>query len=253
MPRGSSWFNPQSAAAGARASFGVAGVVLCASAIGAGALAHDIGIGLFPTLFMTFMIWALPSQIILLTMMEAGASLPATALAVSLSAVRLMPMVTSLIPTIRTGQTPRWVQALIAHMTAATVWLEARRMAPNQKIEQRASYVLFMSFGLVAMLMVGVSVGFVLSGSVPRVLAAAMILITPIYFLVAMFMAAQIKADYISIGLGFALGPPFAYLVPELDLMIAGVIGGSLAFGFYWYFERSGQTPAAPEAGEGKP
>jgi len=238
------WFHGQTALLGLKNSFGVAGLVLCASSIGVGALAHDAGIGVLPLLIMTFFTWALPSQVILIAMMASGAGLIATALAVSLSAVRLMPMVTSMIPTIRNEDTPRWILLVIAHMTAATVWLEARRQAPTIPLEKRAVYILFMSLGLISMLMVGVMVGFHLASQVPVLISAALIFITPIYFLVAMFSAAQIKADYISIGLGFAFGPPITYLLPELDLMIAGLIGGSLAYGFFLLFEKGKEKAA---------
>lgn len=239
-----SWFDGQTALLGLKKSFSVAGLVLCASSIGVGALAHDAGIGALALLVMTFFTWALPSQVILIAMMASGAGLFATTLAVSLSAVRLMPMVTSMIPTIRSETTPRWILLVIAHMTAATVWLEARRQAPTIPLEKRAVFILFMSLGLISMLMVGVMIGFNLAAQVPVLVSAALIFITPIYFLVAMFSAAQFKADYISIALGFVIGPPFTYLVPELDLMFAGLIGGSVAYGFFVLFEKGKEKAA---------
>lgn len=238
------WFDGQTAFLGLKKSFGVAGLVLCASSIGVGALAHDAGIGALPLLVMTFFTWALPSQVILIAMMASGAGLFATALAVSLSAVRLMPMVTSMIPIIRDETTPRWTLMVIAHMTAATVWLEARRQAPTIPREKRAVFILFMSLGLISMLMVGVMIGYNLAAQVPVLVSAALIFITPIYFLVAMFSAAHYKADYISIAAGFIIGPPFTYLVPELDLMIAGLVGGTLSYGFFLLFEKHKEKAA---------
>ncbi len=239
--RSKSWFWRHAFFHGVRKSLGVAALVLATSSIGFGALAHDSGISLTATVLMMLVIWALPGQVILITVMNTNAGLAAAALAVTLSAVRLMPMVASLLPVIRTGQTPRWVLALIAHMIAATTWLEARRHTPGLPAEERVSFVLGHALGLVSIVTSTIVLGYFLAAVLPTLLAAGLMFLIPIYFLVALIMSASIPADYISIFLGAVLGPVFAVITPNLDLMFAGVIGGTLAYGFYLLAKRRAQ------------
>lgn len=218
---------------GVRRSVSVAGLVLATSSVGVGALSNDAGFTLVQTLLTTLLIWALPGQVIFITMVVSGAGLLATALAVTLSAVRLLPMVTSILPIIRTHETPRYVQIIIAHMTAATLWLEALRLAEEYPREQRAHFVIGLSVGLMTIILSAFTFGFLLATGLPPLFSAALIFLTPIYFLTALVMGAKARSDYASIVLGAVLGPVFTMITPELDLLFAGVIGGSLAFGVY--------------------
>src|SRR5690348_6710275 len=70
--------------------------------VGIGALAHDLGFALPFALGTTLLVWAAPNQVILISALGAGMAPLAAAVAVSLSGVRLLPMVVSLLPLIRT-------------------------------------------------------------------------------------------------------------------------------------------------------
>ena len=71
----------------------LAGLVMCASFLGFGALLNGMGLPLWPGLATTLLIWALPGQVVLLTLFQEGAALVAICLAVSVTAIRLLPMV----------------------------------------------------------------------------------------------------------------------------------------------------------------
>jgi len=227
------WFYGAAYWRGMRAAGGVAAIVLATSSVGFGALARDTGFDLVATLVSVLVIWALPGQVILVSMMAGKASLAAAALAVTLSSVRLMPMVTSILPIVRTDQTPRWAQALVAQMIAATTWLESRRLTPQLDPEHRISFTLGHGSALMLVVLVTITGGYLLAGVLPVMLAGTLMFLIPIYFLTALFIAAALPADYLAVGLGVVFGPLFALVAPELDLLFAGLIGGTAAFWFY--------------------
>ena len=103
--------NPPSAAtaflAGFRAAWlSVMAYVLIGTYIGLAALAHDFGFSLWWVMASTVLVWAGPAQVILVSALGAGANPVDTALAVSVSSARLMPMVVSLLPLLRRKGTP---------------------------------------------------------------------------------------------------------------------------------------------------
>jgi hypothetical protein len=68
-------------------------IILMSAFVGFSGFAVEAGIPLGETVFMTGMVWALPAKVLLVGSILAGASLPAAFLTVTLSSIRLMPMV----------------------------------------------------------------------------------------------------------------------------------------------------------------
>src|SRR6202043_505112 len=94
----------------------VLALVLFATYLGIGALAHDTHFSLAWTLLSTILVWAGPAQIIVITTLGSGATILQSAIAVTVSAVRLFPMVVSVLPLMRTPQTRRRHLVLVAHL-----------------------------------------------------------------------------------------------------------------------------------------
>src|SRR6202030_1967788 len=94
--------------------------VLFVTYIGIGALAHDTHFSLAWALLATLLVWAGPAQIILISTLASGASIVQSAIAVTVSAIRLFPMVISVLPMMRTPETKRRQLVLVAHFTAGT-------------------------------------------------------------------------------------------------------------------------------------
>src|SRR3974390_3729964 len=67
--------------------------VMFGTFIGYGALCHDLGFSLAWALISTVLIWAGPAQVIVVTALGSGLSAGEAAIAVSLSGIRLLPMV----------------------------------------------------------------------------------------------------------------------------------------------------------------
>ncbi|MDI6836386.1 MAG: AzlC family ABC transporter permease, partial [Rhizobiaceae bacterium] len=91
--------------------------------VGFAAFALEAGISRGAAMFMTLMVWALPAKMILTGMLPSGAHILAIIVAVSLSSIRMMPMVASLVPEIRTPRTPVWLLLFLSHFIAITAWV----------------------------------------------------------------------------------------------------------------------------------
>src|SRR6201989_1937193 len=99
-------------------------LVLFATYLGIGALAHDTHFSLAWALAAAGFVWAGPAQIILISTLGSGATVVQAAIAVTVSAIRLFPMVVSVLPLMRTPQTKRRQLVLATHFIAVTIWVE---------------------------------------------------------------------------------------------------------------------------------
>src|SRR5688500_9924202 len=89
---------------GRRGVVSVAAAILLTSVAGFGALCRESGLTLGEAVFMTAALWALPSQVVLVGAIASGASLPAAAIGVALSAIRFVPMIASWVPMVRSEE-----------------------------------------------------------------------------------------------------------------------------------------------------
>jgi predicted branched-subunit amino acid permease len=225
---------PSSAAtffAGWRAAWtSVFGLVLIGTYVGIGALAHDYGFSLGWALLSTLLVWAGPAQVILISALGAGATPLAAALAVGLSGVRLLPMVVSLLALIKRPDTRARDLVLPAHLTAVSMWVEALRLLPALPREQRIAYANGLGTGYIAAAHGGTLIGFYLAASLPALLTAGLLFLTPMSFLVSTARNSKLMVDRLALAFGLVVGPLLAYGEVGLDLMWTGIIGGSGAY-----------------------
>jgi len=221
-------------------AFSVPGLILVSSFVGFAALAKDAGVTAAQAVFMTGVVWALPSKVVLIGAVAAGASLPAVAFAVSLSAIRLMPMTMALVPELRTEKTPRWVLYALAHCVAVTSWVLALENFKDVPRPMRTTYYAGLGATLILVNMCVVAVVYALADALPSTASAALLMLTPMYFLTSLWGSARERAGHVAMILGIVLGPIFHMLIPEGDLLIAGLAGGLLAYG--WHKVRRNKT-----------
>ncbi|WP_366664810.1 AzlC family ABC transporter permease [Mesorhizobium sp.] len=206
---------------------------MVSSFVGFAALAKDAGVTVAQAVFMTGIVWALPSKVVFVGAILAGASLPAVALAVTLSAIRLMPMVMALVPEMRDERTPRWVLYVLSHCVAVTSWVLAMERLRRVPRAMRTTYYAGLGLTLIAVNMVVVAVVYALADSLPSAVSAALLMLTPMYFLTSLWGSARERAGHVAMILGLVLGPLFHLLLPEADLLAAGLIGGAVAYAWH--------------------
>lgn len=215
---------------GARRAAGVPGIVLFASFVGFGAFARAAGLDFWQTVFMTFSVFALPGQVVLVDQIDSGATLLAATIAVTITAVRLMPMTVAILPVLRGAQTPLWQQTLMSHFVAATVWIESMRRIPELDRADRVPYYLGLALVLWPLTMSASGVGHLIAGEVPPNIAAALLLLTPFYFLFSLIAAIRERMDLAAVIGGLALGPVFYLHAPGFDLLWTGLVAGTVAW-----------------------
>ena len=204
--------------------------VLFGTFVGIGALGHDFGFSLLWMVLSTALIWAAPAQVILISALGTGTGAIEAAIAVTLSGVRLLPMVVALLPMLRTEGTRTRDLLLPAHFTAISMWVEALRLLPSVPREQRIAFCNGLSVGLALSAVLATAAGFYLAGSLPPLYAAALLFLTPLSFTVSLVRNSHLLVDRLAFVFGIVLGPLLAALDVNLDLLWSGVIGGTLAY-----------------------
>lgn len=205
-------------------------LVLAGTYIGIGALAHDFGLTSWWLALSTMLVWAAPAQVILISALGAGASLIEVAIAVTLSAIRLFPMVVALLPLLR-GEGTRLRDLLLpTHFTSVSMWVESLRLLPSLPREHRIAFCNGLSVGYMGTAASFGFVGFYLAAGLPPLLAGTLLFLTPMSFLISTARGARALVDRVALVLGLVFGPLLAYWHVELDLMWTGVVGGSLAY-----------------------
>ncbi len=217
-------------AGGTRAAFSLPGLVMACSFTGFGALIHDVGFPLLAGVATIPLIWALPGQVLFVTMWQSGVALLLIAAAVSLTAVRLMPMTIGVLAQVRLRKAKRWPEFLLGHFTAVTVWVMSLTSLHDVSAPRQLPWLVGLGTALMAMMMLVVPAGYYLADSLPPALAAAMVFFTPAFFLLSLLSGAIWRFDYAAILLGCVLLPIARYYAPDFDLLIAGLGGGTLAF-----------------------
>jgi predicted branched-subunit amino acid permease len=208
-------------------------LVLLGTYVGIGALAHDYGFSLPWVMFSTVLVWAGPAQVIMISALGTGATVFEAAMAVGLSGVRFLPMVVALLPLLRSAQTRMRDLIIPAHFTAASMWVECFRLLPAVPRERRIAYCNGLGFGFTLPAHAGCVVGFYLTGSLPLLLTATLLFLTPLSFLMSTARNARSLVDRLALVLGLIISPLLTWWGIGLDLMWSGIIGGTVAYGVH--------------------
>ncbi|MGA8592809.1 MAG: AzlC family ABC transporter permease [Pseudolabrys sp.] len=171
-----------------------------------------------------------PAQVILISALGAGSALFEAALAVSLSAIRLLPMVIALLPLIRRPDTRLRDLLLPTHFTSVSMWVESLRLLPTQSREYRIAFCNGLSVGFLTAATSCGFVGYYLAAGLPPLLAGALLFLTPMSFLMSTARNAQMLVDRLALVFGLLLGPTLSLLDVGLDIMWTGVVGGTVAY-----------------------
>ena len=219
-------------ARGLRLALSVPAFVLFSTSIGFGALARDGGFQLAHAVFMSATMFALPNQVVLVDQLARGATLAGAALAVTLTAVRLMPMTVTLVPLLRGTRRRLGLEILAVHFIAISTWIEGHRRLPGLPPDLRLPHHFGVGAAMACMIMLGTITGYVLVAGLPPIVNAALLFTTPLYFFLSLVSTSQSRMDLAAVGIGCALAPALFLVAPGFDLLATGLIGGTLAFLF---------------------
>ena len=211
--------------------------VISGTYIGIGALAHDFSFPSWWLALSTVLVWAAPAQVILISALGTGSALIEAAVAVSLSGIRLLPMVVALLPLVRRKNTRLHQLLLPVHFTAVSMWVESLRLLPAVPPEHRIAFCNGLSCTYMVVATASGFAGFYLAAGLPPLLAGALLFLTPMSFLISTARNARMLVDRVALLLGLGLGPLLAGFGIGLDLMWTGVVGGTAAYAFHRWRE----------------
>lgn len=199
--------------------------------VGIGSLARDAGYPVDVAVLSTILVWAGPSQVIFFASITAGAAWSAIAIAIGFASLRFLPMTVAILPLLRRPGQGVGMQLLLAHYVAVTAWTEGLRRLPTIAPPQRVVYFLGFANTCMAVSAFGTFAGYYLLGALPIPLAAGLLCLTPIFFLVSLAAGIRGRADVAAIVLGLVLAPiGYRFVGGGFDLIVSGVIGGTIAF-----------------------
>jgi predicted branched-subunit amino acid permease len=164
------------------------------------------------------------------SLLGAGANPLETAIAVGVSSARLAPMVISLLPLLKQKGTRSRDLILPAHLTAVSMWIESLRLLPTMPRERRIAFVNGLGLSFMCAAHVGTAIGYYLATSLPPLLTAGLLFLTPMSFLISTARNCRVLADWLALAFGLVLGPLLAWWQLGLDLLWTGVVGGSAAY-----------------------
>ena len=81
------------------------------------------------------------------------------------------------------------------------------------------------------------TLGYGLAASLPPLLGAAILLLTPLAFLLSTARNCRQLSDVLALVLGLALFPLVSMLHTGVDILISGVSAGTIAYGVHWWRE----------------
>lgn len=204
--------------------------ILMFAFVGFAGIAREAGFTTPETMFMVFTIWALPAHLVLVDGVTAGAGILTVALGVSLSSMRLMPMVMSLAPHLKAGGASWLARLAASHFVAVTSWVYTIERLDRIPRHRLAAFYFGLSLPLTTLVTLVAGTMHVLAATLPPMLVAGIYFMTPLYFAMSLLKTARRAADRLALPIGFLLGPALAPLFPQVSTLIAGVGGGLLAY-----------------------
>jgi predicted branched-subunit amino acid permease len=213
---------------GAKDAFGAPAAILFAGMLGFGAMGQANGLDIWLTSATSFFMFALPGQVVLVEMLVLSASGVTIAIAVTLTATRFFTMCLTLFPQFPEKQRSSFYY-LVVHFVAMTAWAVSMRDFPKMKVEERLSYFTGFAFVCWAVSTPATVLGYMVAGQVPSYINLGLVFINPLFFLLT-FTEVKPRGNRIAILLGAPIGL-FSYLwFPDYSLLIAGIVGGTIAY-----------------------
>jgi predicted branched-subunit amino acid permease len=215
---------------GVREALGVPAAVLGAGFIGYGALAAEHGYSIAQIVFATSVIWALPGQLVLIEMNAVGASVVAIIAAVALSGARFLPMTMTLTPVLRHARYGPSIMYPAIQLLSMTTWAVTMQRGAGLPPAQRVPYFVGLGLACIAVSIVCGAAGHALSGALPPLVRLGFVFLTPVYFFVILVGDVRTRLAAVALACGAVAGPLFHLLSPQWSVMLAGFVGGTLAY-----------------------
>ena len=203
--------------------------ILLTTMMGFGSLAQSVGFSPEMSALATALIWGLPGQLAMVELTTDGQGIVAIIFACSLANARFFPMVVSFIPSMTRDRVSFPKLVLYAQLLSINSWAVCMRKFPEIDPEYRELYFMAFATTILTAAVAGTLLGYYASAVLPDALVLGLIFLSPLFF--ALVLSAVPKAgERASLILGCLVVPLAHHYFPSVDLLITGVVGGSLGF-----------------------
>ena len=209
--------------------------ILLFTMMGFGSLARGAGFSAEMAALATLSIWGLPGQLAMVELTATGQSLVAIVFACSLANARFLPMVVSFVPALSRGRTNLFGMMLDAQLLSINSWAMCLREFPNVDARYRHRYYVTFASSILLAAVIGTLLGYHGAVLLPATIVLGLIFVSPLFFALVLS-AVPGRAERFSMITGCATIPIANDLLPSMDLLLTGFIGGSFGFavGKFW-------------------
>lgn len=212
-----------------RDALGAPALGLFAALLGFGAMARDMGLDLSIAWAAVALVWSMPALMTYAELAVAGGGLGVMFSAVLFSNLRNIPMIVTALPLVRHERKLSWRDMLFAQILSPTVWVHVLTRAQEIPLKVRRSYFTGFALTLYISALAGTLAGYFGFDGIPRTLAVALLLLTPIYLLLIMVSVRRLSG-YLALGIGALAVPALMTWSVEWGLLIGGIGAGTLGF-----------------------
>jgi predicted branched-subunit amino acid permease len=209
--------------------------ILFFTMMGFGSLAQSAGFNAPMAAVASLLIWGLPGQLAMVELTATGQGLVAIVFACSLANARFMPMVVSFIPAMSQGGAGLGRQLLDAQMLSINSWAVCLREFPHIEPVYRHLYYRTFAGSILFAAVIGTLAGFYGAFILPVAIVLGLIFTSPLFFALVLSTTRGLE-ERLSMIAGCAIVVLAHWLVPSVDLLVTGIVGGSLGFalGRFW-------------------
>jgi len=203
--------------------------ILLFTMMGFGSLARGAGFGAEMAALASVLIWGLPGQLAMVELTATGQGFLAIVFACSLANARFLPMVVSFVPAMSRSRASLPGMLLDAQLLSINSWAVCLREFPGIEPAYRHRYYVSFASSILLAAVAGTLLGYHGAVLLPAAIVLGLIFVSPLFFALVLS-AVPGRAERFSMLLGCATIPLTHYLLPSVDLLITGFVGGSLGF-----------------------
>ena len=203
--------------------------ILLFTMMGFGSLAQGSGFGADMATIATLLIWGLPGQLAMVELTATGQGVIAIVVACSLANARFLPMVVSFVPPLSRGRAGLAGMSLDAQLLSINSWAMCLREFPGIEPEFRHRYYITFASCILLAAVIGTLAGYHGAVLLPAAIVLGLIFVSPLFFALVLS-SVQESAQRWSMLLGCASIPVTHALLPSVDLLLTGLVGGSVGF-----------------------
>ena len=203
--------------------------ILLFTMMGFGSLARGAGFGAEMAALASVLIWGLPGQLAMVELTATGQGFLAIVFACSLANARFLPMVVSFVPAMSRSRASLPGMLLDAQLLSINSWAVCLREFPRIEPAYRHRYYVSFASSILLAAVAGTLLGYHGAVLLPAAIVLGLIFVSPLFFALVLS-AVPGRAERFSMLLGCATIPLTHYLLPSVDLLITGFVGGSLGF-----------------------